>query len=465
MATYHSKATPFLCGLAAAILAANLSPTHALAQAPAPSVQANTDHDIRNIAKACKQGDPMFIETDTREYQIYLGQTLRVDYAVYIEASRGQVYYDVVEPDFKFWYSIEGTTPRSSYVSIENKSYQKEPFATYYITPSKAGLLPLPRLFVRIPFLDDKPWITSSPKFIEVIPPPQPMPAHYAIANVGDFQIESKISATQTRVGQTLVLYFTITANTSSNGIAPVPYQLNKLEANFKSMGLVRDKISEKADDSGVHTTIQYHIQLIPLTAGTYTLPPLSIVTFHPAKHKYITVSSAPIQVTIDPSNIVESIPQNDISLAAFKDDVIRPIHLIRSDPYPNNLWIYVFIPPLILISIIFTASFRDKRKRRAAKDARRREMKKLEDAFLSATNSQVQLRCLRELAKIIFNVETRVCHDDVIAQFKVIIKKEHQDVAFSILQKLMINSASSHIPLTAKEAIDMLSVLRHYYD
>ena len=149
MATYHSKATPFLCGLAAAILAANLSPTHALAQAPAPSVQANTDHDIRNIAKACKQGDPMFIETDTREYQIYLGQTLRVDYAVYIEASRGQVYYDVVEPDFKFWYSIEGTTPRSSYVSIENKSYQKEPFATYYITPSKAGLLPLPRLFVR----------------------------------------------------------------------------------------------------------------------------------------------------------------------------------------------------------------------------------------------------------------------------------------------------------------------------
>lgn len=455
----------FIRRAAGSLVAICLNAGSASAQAPAQNVPSVPDNEVRKIAQTCKQGDPMFIEIHTREYQIYLGQTLRVDYDVYVEASRGQVYYDVIEPDFKFWYSIEGTTPRSSYVSLDNKSYQKEPFATYYITPSKAGRLPLPRLFVRVPFLDGKPWITSTPKFIEVIPPPHPIPENYAIANVGEFQIESKISSNQTRVGQTLVLYFTITANTSSSGITPVPYKLGELSANFKSMGLIRDKITEKIEDAGVRTTIQYHMQLIALTPGNFTLPPLSIISFNPTTHKYVAVSSSPIQVAVDPSNIVESLPENDVSLTAFKDDVIRPIKLQRSNPHPDALWIYIFLPPLILLGVTMGATYRDKRKRRIAKEEKRRILLELENAFLSATNSQAQLRSLRDIAKIVFNVETRVAYDDVVEQFKSIFTQKQQDTARPILRKLMINSASTHTPLTAKEAIEMLNVLRPYYE
>ena len=455
----------FIRRAAGSLVAICLNAGSASAQAPAQNVPSVPDNEVRKIAQTCKQGDPMFIEIHTREYQIYLGQTLRVDYDVYVEASRGQVYYDVIEPDFKFWYSIEGTTPRSSYVSLDNKSYQKEPFATYYITPSKAGRLPLPRLFVRVPFLDGKPWITSTPKFIEVIPPPPPIPENYAIANVGEFQIESKISSNQTRVGQTLVLYFTITANTSSSGITPVPYQLNDLSNNFKSLGLMRDKISEKIEPTGVRTTIQYHMQLIALTPGVFTLPPLSLISFDPAKHKYVTVSSSPIQVAIDPSNIVESLPENDISLAAFKHDDIRPIELRRSTPSPDYLWLYVFTPPLAFLAVALSATCRDKRKKRIDREKKRRKLLELEDAFLSATNSQEQLRSLRDIAKLVFNIETRVSYDDVVEQFKSLFTTKQQETARPILQKLMINSASTHTPLTAKEAIDMLNVLRPYYE
>lgn len=442
------------------------------AAAPAPSAAQQSgdaggayDSDIRKSAKAAKPGDPMFIEINTREYQIYLGQTMRVNYDVYVESGRGQVYYDVIEPDFRNWYAVEGSPQRAETVSVSGKSYQKEPFATYYVTPAKTGLLQLPRLFVKIPFLQDKPWITLSPQFVEVIPPPQPMPMHYAVANVGSFQVSSQISATRVRVGQTLVLNFSVTCDTSANGITPVPYSLGKLSVNFKSLGLMRDKISETADEKGIRTTIDYHMQLVALTPGKFTLPPLSIVTFHPERHQYMTVSSQPIDVTIEPSNIVENLPGREISLNAFKDDVIRPISLRKSEPYSDYLWIFIILPPLLLLTAIAAGDWHQNKKRKIRRLAQAEKISRLENAFLSATDSREQLRSLRDIAKETFRIRIRVSEKEIVKQFDNILGEEEKKIIFPILHKLIVNSASTHLPITAKEAIDALGILRSHYD
>ena len=460
--TLHSIAARRLALAGAFLCAAAPSPSFAQQSGDAGGAY---DSDIRKSAKAANPGDPMFIEINTREYQIYLGQTMRVNYDVYIESGRGQVYYDVLEPDFRNWYAVEGPPQRAETVSVSGKSYQKEPFATYYVTPAKTGLLQLPRLFVKIPFLQDKPWITLSPQFVEVIPPPQPMPMHYAVANVGSFQVSSQISSTRVRVGQTLVLNFSVTCDASANGITPVPYSLGKLSVNFKSLGLMRDKITETADEKGIRTSIGYHMQLVALTPGKFTLPPLSIVTFHPERHQYMTVSSQPIEVTVEPSNIVENLPNQEISLNAFKDDVIRPISLRRSEPYSDFLWIFIILPPLLLLTAIAAGDWHKNKKRKICRSAKAEKINRLENTFLSATDSREQLRSLRDIAKETFRIRIRVSEKEIVKQFDNILGEEEKKIIFPILHKLIVNSASTHLPITAKEAIDALGILRSHYD
>ena len=128
-------------------------------------------------ARVAAAPDDMFIDMQVQNHQIYLGEVLKVEYDVYVAASRGQVFYDVEEPEFARWYSVEGKAPQSGGVSLYGKSYTREPFAVYYLTPDSPGRLPLPVLKAQVPFIQAKPWITHDTRYIEVLTPPEPAPA------------------------------------------------------------------------------------------------------------------------------------------------------------------------------------------------------------------------------------------------------------------------------------------------
>ena len=90
-----------------------------------------------------KPPDDMFVDVHIPEYQIYLGETIPIEYDVYVASNRGQLFYNAQEPDFSGWYTLEGTAPQASHVYISGKSYLKEPFAVFLITPTKIGQIPI----------------------------------------------------------------------------------------------------------------------------------------------------------------------------------------------------------------------------------------------------------------------------------------------------------------------------------
>ena len=69
-----------------------------------------------------KPPDDMFVDVHIPEYQIYLGETIPIEYDVYVASNRGQLFYNAQEPDFSGWYTLEGTAPQASHVYISGKS-------------------------------------------------------------------------------------------------------------------------------------------------------------------------------------------------------------------------------------------------------------------------------------------------------------------------------------------------------
>lgn len=424
-----------------------------------------SDSEKRKSAHIATPGDSMFIDITASEYQIYLGQTLRVDYDVYLENGHGNVYYNVLEPEFANWYTLEASPTKASVVSVANKTYQKEPFATFYVTPATTGTLQLPNLYAEVPFAKSKYWITHTPRFVEVIPPPQPIPKHFAYANVGNFEIQASISSTQARVGQTLVLYFTLTSNTTVHGIEPAPYALGNIDNAFKTYNLQKDRISEIADTHGVKTSIQYHMQIVPLQPGQYTLPPLKLVSFDPKRHQYVTVASPSIDVRIEPSNLTTGISKNDIQLKPFNDAGIRPIHLKRSNLYPDFIWIFLFIPPIFLLGVIAGIELYQNKKKRAAREQKRLQFKQFEETLLQSDDARIQLRTMRDMAKLVFHNTIYVREKDFHPQLKFLLTPAEQEPAFRVLHKTMLNAASTHAPISPEDAKIVIDILKNHYD
>ena len=112
---------------------AMIAPTGLCAQ----PVHQDTEYNKENLHIASAPED-MFIDLKVPEHQIYLGETIRIEYDVYVAASRGQIFYDAEEPDFSNWYSIEGKAPVASSVTLGGKPYTREPFAVFFVTPNAA---------------------------------------------------------------------------------------------------------------------------------------------------------------------------------------------------------------------------------------------------------------------------------------------------------------------------------------
>ena len=90
-------------------------------------------------ARLTSPPDDMFVDLRVPAHQIYLGETIRVAYDVYVASSRGQVFYNVEEPDFTHWYVVEGRTEPAGHASFEGKAYTREPFAVFFVTAMTSG--------------------------------------------------------------------------------------------------------------------------------------------------------------------------------------------------------------------------------------------------------------------------------------------------------------------------------------
>lgn len=407
--------------------------------------------------------DDMFIEVQVDEHQIYLGQTIPVQYDVYVATSRGRVYYEAIEPEFGHWYAIEAETPKPAYENIDARSYNREPFARFFVTPTMTGKLPLPALRVQVPFLPNKPWITHEPTIIEVVSTPTPYPKDFAPGNVGQFSLKTGIAKNHLREGESTILTIRLDAQSPLTQVKLAPYHPDELQHAFEFFDLQYDQTETRVTSSGLHATQSYHIRLTALQAGNWTLPPLHLVSFDPKRHAYQTVSSTPIDVTVAPNDHPLTRPDAAIDLPVFNDTKPRKIHLLTPTTLSSLWWIGLILPPLCFIACILYLKHKKHLKNQKQKRDFLEKLSNLKQALQNADSATAQWQTLRSLIALVFDCDASLSRADICNHLKARLTNEEYAAITPILNDLFTQYHSTHQPVDANALEHLLSIFSRY--
>ncbi|MBO4351102.1 MAG: BatD family protein [Proteobacteria bacterium] len=439
-----------------AVAIALLAPVSLYAQ---PAEQ-NTEKPKENIHIAAVPED-MFIDLKVPEHQIYLGETIRIEYDVYVAASRGQIFYDAEEPDFSNWYSVEGKAPVASGVTIGGKPYTREPFAVFFVTPNNTGKLYLPQLKVQIPYLEEKPWITHEPRIIEVIPFPTPTPSGFSNGNVGQFSIQSKQSSNSIRVGDILSIQTEISGNAPVSHIDLSLYQLKSNTDAFKTYSVITESRDEQIIDNKLVSTKKYRLRLLALKPGRWTIDPFELVYFDPQRHQYQTLTSDSFQVNVSESGITPNTADPLSTTKSLDKTSIVPIHLKKASlNTPPSFW-WMLLAPLLLGAIILMDRLRERRcKAQAESSENQLYMEKLHQ-LTQAKSSDEQLNLIRDLLAMRFHVDIGRSTDPLQPKLTGIFTEQQAKTIVQVLNELRMTSYSTQTPLDVEKLTDLVTILK----
>ena len=293
-------------------------------------------------ARLAAPPDDMFVDIRVPAHQIYLGETMRVAYDVYVASSRGQVFYNVAEPDFAHWYVVEGRTAPASHTSFEGKSYTQEPFAVFFVTALTSGKISLPPLKVEVPYIASKPWVMNTPRVVEVLPLPEPRPSDMAIGNVGNFEISASLSDAEVRVGDVINLKVTVFSDSPAAGIELAPYISDEDPEAFRVYPVINDVTEEKVVGDRLASRRVFRIRLLAQKPGRYRIAPAGIVVFEPKRHQYRRLETEAFEVQVSEGALPEEVVRAQTH--RLDSGTIRPIRLdvARCQRVPSLGWLFV---------------------------------------------------------------------------------------------------------------------------
>lgn len=407
--------------------------------------------------------DEMFIEVQVDEHQIYLGQTIPVQYDVYVATSRGRVYYEAIEPEFGNWYATEAETPKPAYENIDARSYNREPFARFFVTPTTTGKLPLPALRVQVPFLPNKPWITHEPPLIEVVPTPTPYPKDFAPGNVGKFTLKADIAKNHLQEGESTILTIQLEAQSPLTNVKLAPYHPDILNHAFEFFDLQYDQAETRITSSGMRATQSYHLRLTARQAGNWTLPPLQLISFDPERHAYQTISSPPIDVIVAPHAQPQTTADAAIDLPVFNDTQPRKIHLVKPATLPSLWWLGLLLPPFCFIACVICLKYKKHIKNQKQRRDFVEKLSNLKQALGSADSAPSQWQTLRSLIALVFDCDAALSRDALCNHLKNRLTAEEYAAVTPIFNDLFTRYHSTHQPVDASAIEHLLTIFSRY--
>jgi tetratricopeptide (TPR) repeat protein len=242
---------------------------------------------------------------------------------------------------------------------------------------------------------------STAPIELNVRPLP-PAPADFS-GLLGRFEITSDVSRTELKVGESTTLKVTVSGRGNAQMIA-LPSLPDFAGFKVYEDKPVRTLTPGKEGLSGRKT---YTRDLVPLSAGDFTLPAVSLTYFDPDSGGYRTTSTAPLMLAVSPSDdpqdlrLTESLAPTTgkVSVRILADDIL-PIYrgldaLARQRPAAlvanrgDAAWLLgLALPPLAFVLLVAL----DRRRRLHASD---RGLKRRKAALRTA------LRGLREVADL----------------------------------------------------------------
>ncbi len=262
--------------------------------------------------------DKVILRAEVDKSRVYKGEQIVVSYYLYRRVRMLNVQVDKF-PQLPGFFREELEMPvmqprmESESVVLDGVPYQRSLLTRYAAYPLQEGELSLDPMGVKYTYYADsgisddgddpimnlfksmaprEASVESQPVKVEVVPlPTDGRPASFS-GGLGDFEVVSAVDKTQTRANEAITL--TIKVEGRGN-VAAVGEPKIKWPQNIE---VYDTKSSVKTARGGLGTKI-FETLLIPRTAGVVTLPGAEFSFFDPAKKKYVTRTTEPIQVSV----------------------------------------------------------------------------------------------------------------------------------------------------------------------
>ncbi len=405
--------------------------------------------------------EDMFIDIQLPGHQIYAGEMIRVENDVYVASKRGEVFYDVEEPDFLHWYSIEGATPKAGNAVFNGKSYKREPFAVYYATPVTTGKVALPTLRVQVPFNHGE-WITHVPSFVEVLPLPTPSPAGFAFGNVGQFEISTVLSSHEVKGGEIITVMVHVKGNAPVAGIRLAPYTLTTSADAFRLFPVINDEMKEEVVENQVVSTRSFRFRMEALKAGNWTIDPFEMVVFNPKKGQYETLKTVPLTIHVSEDAAQRSEQPTTLGTLMIEKRQVEKLSFKKA-PSGFRIPIHVmWIAPFVLICLAASVIIRKRNKKsKENADKKERYLEQLR-TFESTESSDVQLQSLRDILTFWFGIDLSENADDLSKALCAVFKPEDAALLQDAHRELKRESYSTRHAITGKRCKSLADILRN---
>ncbi|MFN3917913.1 MAG: BatD family protein [Flavobacteriales bacterium] len=325
-----------------------------------------------NISAKPKGNANIFATIELSSTKIYLGESVVATYKVYSryysESSNDysfpkpkDIWAEELKPGKQGWTT---TTER-----LNNTNYKVFTIKKELLYPQRSGDIKVPSfdmsLIVQASFWDsgERISITSNSPIIKVSPLPSPKPENFS-GLVGDFKLETKLSAENAKTDEAIDLYIKISGRGNLNSmVAP--------KLNFpKEFELLSDpelKDNTTVTSNGISGSREYNYVLIPRVKGAFVIPSVEFSyfdsnskTYKSLKGETYTVSIAQGEKTaysgktISPSSKEVSFLNEDIRYIKEKTKLTSSKKYFFGTPLFYTLTISLFILCLVFYFVLF---------------------------------------------------------------------------------------------------------------
>lgn len=212
--------------------------------------------------------------------------------------------------------------------------------------------------------------VSTQPLTVTVNPLPAGAPSSFA-GGVGKFNISARVSKDTLKTHEAASLILTVTGrgNVSLLEAPKVTFPLD--------MEVYDTKTSDKIDKSGLSGSRTYEYPFIPRSYGDFEIEPIRYSYYDVNQHKYVTLETQPIQLTVlkgDDTDVATGVVvsgalqkdvknlASDIRFINVKDSALVP----QGRFFVGSAWFWILTVLLFVVAVILWAALRHLAARRA---------------------------------------------------------------------------------------------------
>ena len=278
----------------------------------------------------------VFIKAKVSDDSLYLGQSVFVDFYLYVHPQMRLTNYQITPPELKgFW--KESLKSYGTKIIFEDVPYKGETFKRALLTslvlsPIKTGVLSINSLslgfnLLSVGLFGSSYTVKSDSKKIVVKPLPSPKPDNFT-GGVGDFAMSFSLDSTKVKVNEVVSLKLNFQGRGNARLIDVPDLQIKNIQIlkGEKKSGFLENKKSFK----------NIELLLIPLEPGLIETPEIKLSFFNPYKKSFYYKKIPSLQFNVSGTSSVSA-----------KEDVVEKKTPFNVDQYFNSSYFSLSFAPL----------------------------------------------------------------------------------------------------------------------